>query len=99
MNQITKHKREDYWRAQLKAIKEYPGTLTDYCQTHGITMSAYHYWLRKLKPKPSESALLPRQSSFVPVEIIGEYPKHTTSSLPDPRWVAEIILNLSRDRS
>lgn len=90
-----------YWQNQVRRCEAYPGSLASYCRQAGIPPSSLSYWRRKLglqAPEPTQT-----RSPFVAVQLERSGPKPTkrppevkASHLPDPRWVAQLILHLGK---
>lgn len=95
---------ERAWREHVARLKEYRGTVSAYCRDHGISRFTLTYWRKKSKAERTPSvARLPSvraeaRSAFVPVEVIAEpvgRPRVTSPmGLPDPRWLAELVMHL-----
>lgn len=95
------------WRERIERAKTRSGSLESYCREEGVTLPALNYWRRKLRssyPVKTEPKAPAKVPAFVSVEVIGEeasvekYARANGRVLPDPRWVAEIILHLSGTR-
>jgi transposase-like protein len=89
---------EKRWRERVRRAEAYSGSLGAYCRTEGISPSSLWYWRRKASSKAALSVVAARPPAFVPVQVVHaplecEDPE---SSLPDPRWVAEILAHLHR---
>jgi hypothetical protein len=87
----SKSEIEKSWRRHVELITQYPGTLKDYCQSNGISISAYHYWRNKLNPRTRTTRRAVKQPAFIPVQVIEPRIERIHPELPDPRWVAELI--------
>lgn len=96
---------EARWRKRVAGVREHRGTLTSYCHAQGISLEALKYWRNKLEAKSVVQAARSsvRPQPFVPIQVVSPEPMRTGLSLPDARWVAELILHLSagtgRDRA
>lgn len=78
------------WRRRLAAADTFPGTITEYCRREGISREALRYWRGRLAKTrtPAEAT-----AGFARVEVLPAAPV-APIGLPDPRWVAELILHL-----
>ena len=85
--------KQDFWRSHVEAAARFDGDATAYCREHGIEVANFYSWrkkLGKLCPRPQAAV-----SPFCPVEVVGG----SGCNLPNPRWVAEVILRLARGMS
>ena len=86
------------WAERVARAKAHSGPVELFCRDEGISSASLGYWRRKLRKevRPMPTTGKPVSSAFVPVKVLN--PESTTSNLPlpDPRWVAEVILHLSR---
>lgn len=97
MKPNNRSEKEKYWRSQIAQAAEFQGSIQAYCQTHGISQFTFRYWQRKLTQEKAQSVV---RRPFVQVEIQNPSPEQfSTHRLPDPHWVAEVILHLSRGLS
>ena len=87
--QTTNESKRRTWRSHVEGVKSFSGSVEDYCRSKQITTQSFYYWRGKFT-KESGSATVP---SFVPVEVTRNHPSAATS-LPDPRWLAELIHDL-----
>ncbi len=88
----TQDKNQEYWREQIARGNRHPGGVASYCRAHAIKPAAFYYWKKRLRRR----AIVKRASadqSFIPVEILRPEAK---PSLPDARWLSELIVNLMR---
>ena len=81
-----------FWRNHLAGVERYPGSIEAYCRSQGISGPALSYWRKKFGMGERSRSLVPAQS-FVPVEIKRD--DQFSGGLPDPRWLADLILGLS----
>ena len=86
------------WMEQVQQAEKRTGSLRSYCKEQGISVSAMKYWSRKLGKAEGSRSSSPCMSRFVPLQVdpapLEQDPKKEV--LPDPRWVAEILLHLIR---
>ncbi len=89
--------RRRYWEDQVRRSKAHRGSLASYCRQAGIPVSALSYWRKKLAREPGR--IDQGKSPFIAVQL-GEaaaVPVHTGAPrLPDPKWVAQLILQLGQ---
>lgn len=81
------------WQEIVDRLDEFDGSVTDFCRQERLSVRALNYWRVKLRDKAQSSVNLPsvksyKDSSFCRVEV------EDTRSLPDPKWLAELILHL-----
>jgi len=101
----------EYWRGHVAGAESFERGVGAYCQTQGLKLSTYYGWRRILQKgarsprslKPPRS-LEKNQQSFVPMKILCEgdrrgspaFAPTVRPTLPDARWVAEILTHLVR---
>jgi hypothetical protein len=86
---------EEIWRQHVAALARHPGSVLSYCETHGISRFALKYWRRKLEGQSVGGARRVTNSpAFIPV-VMSPREKRSEGSLPDPKWLAELIHHLS----
>ena len=78
------------WQNHMDAAAVFPGTFQYYCQDHGLSISTFQYWRKKLS-NTKERAAAP---AFVPIKLWA--PK---APLPEAQWVAEVLAHLIRGLS
>lgn len=84
--------KELIWKTHIKQEKYFNGSIKEYCQSQGIQVHSFKYWKHRLAKRESESrSPVP---SFIPVNISSPEPTMQKRSLPDPKWVAELIFEL-----
>lgn len=82
------------WTEHVKKASIYNGSLKEYCRQESISSSTLNYWREKLGKgisKPSQT------SKFIPVVVAPPSKleqKERQEILPNPKWVAEIILHV-----
>ena len=84
--------KQQYWRDHVSGAEKFPGSHEEYCRMEGISSPALRYWRKKAagERRHGRSAAV---ESFIPVEVMSAAAPHT--SLPDPRWLAELIFHLN----
>ena len=87
MGPINIRKRE-FWRRHIAEASQFPAGIGKYCEAHGLRVSAFFYWKKKLRKGHTR---LPVAAAFAPVEVTDLRRRE----LPDPRWLAELICHLS----
>ena len=83
--------KQQRWRDHLAAAQEFSGSIESYCRAKGIRPSAYYYWKKKFSVMKIKTPVISR---FVPVEVVNE--PHPGNRMPDPKWLAEFIIHVSR---
>ncbi len=91
--QRKKRQDEEYWREQVERSKSFAGTVDEYCVANGVSKSTLSRYRRLFGAVRKTS-----RSAFVKIApIIEATPVKEASSrgrLPDPRWLAELLLGL-----
>lgn len=81
--------RREIWQRHLSAAKQFPGTVDAYCAANRISTASFYYWKKKLE-RDRKAAVIP---SFIPVEVVRS---RSSDGMPDPKWLAEFVMHLSR---
>jgi hypothetical protein len=89
---------ENRWAEHLRKLEEHKGTLTSYCQANGISLANIRYWRTKIETK-SPPERLPQAKRkkvfpFIPVQVMPPEVRVQEQRLPDPKWLAELIVQL-----
>jgi len=79
--------KKEFWQDHVKAASEFSGSDIDYCKLYGLHIRTFSSY--KTRFGLTKKSLNKSQSLFVPVKL-----KTKTQSLPDPKWLAEFILEL-----
>lgn len=97
MSKQVRVENERLWRTRVAQASHYEGGKGAYCRLHGISRGALRYWEKKIgaqsSGRSSRAQALPLVRPFVEVEVGSVMAR---PALPDPRWVAELIIHLSR---
>lgn len=96
--ETRRFEKEELWRGHVRKAREFPGGVRQYCASVGVSRHTFSYWKQKfLKAEGSPRGQLPevRTERFIPVEIIKPG-QAKPIELPDAKWLAEFIINLSR---
>jgi hypothetical protein len=80
------------WKARLIEAAAYPGSAVGYCKAKGISRATFHYWKKRLSKKDNEVVTSP----FARIQVEEPQVRDLSAGLPDPRWVAEVLLYLQR---
>ena len=84
------------WTARIEQAAQFPGSVVDFCQQEGLSIHTFRYWQRKLKDRERKTKPI-ESNPFARVSILGQsQPREERRALPDPRWVAEVLLQLHR---
>lgn len=67
---VTKQVKIQQWAGIIKSRAESGLTISEYCNTHGLTKHQYYYWLKKVRTAAIEESGL----QFVEVPQIDEIP-------------------------
>ena len=89
MGSINESK-EAFWRKQITLAVRREGSLESFCREQGLSPATLAYWRKKFGAAASKPLAL---SPFIPVKV---EPTPVRATLPDPRWLAELILELVR---
>jgi hypothetical protein len=57
---------EKTWRKRLRAWSVSGKTITDFCESHGLTVWTFHYWRKAIRERDSEQTLTDKVK-FAPV--------------------------------
>jgi hypothetical protein len=82
--------KEKLWRNRLEKAATFSGSNREFCQSQGISIHTFQYWRSKLNNE-TQSIRRTNTTPFIKVEI-----EEPISKLPDPHWLAELVLSLSR---
>jgi hypothetical protein len=93
MASTTNSQNQQFWKAHIIRAKDFNGSIRKYCQSQDIKVHTFMYWKHKLTKRPAESRL-PVPSPFIPVRVSTPEPQKSKGSLPDAKWLAEIIFEL-----
>jgi len=93
--------KEEKWRRHLERANARTGSLEKFCQDEGLSLATLNYWRKKLKENSGTSMPTvitragPKASQFIPVQLSEPTQHSRRAQLPDPAWLAELILNLT----
>jgi hypothetical protein len=87
MGAINEQK-EKFWREQVTLAERREGSLESFCRERGLSPNTLGYWRRKLGTGEMKQVALP---PFIPVTVDVA----ASRALPDPKWLAELIVHLS----
>jgi hypothetical protein len=89
--QSKKTSKEKYWRSQLAAAEQFPGSQREFCNSQGLSIHTFQYWRQKLSPRKNIRDMQPvKPAPFVEVEVMPS----RSLALPDAKWLAEFIHHL-----
>ena len=91
---------EQVWREHAERAKSYDGTLAAYCRLHNLDYDKFMYYRgRQVIVKPAKAPGFSKVEpvATAPAAAAGAKPK-ANAQLPDPKWLAELIHNLSSYR-
>ena len=85
---------KDFWRSHVEAAANFPGSLAAYCRQNNLDSNRFNYHRNKILKKNKFVEVRPVEN------IVSEaMPKETASypqRMPDPKWLAALILELSK---
>ena len=90
MEQGNRGSKERYWRNHISMAERFGGSLASYCRAQEISLNTFNYWRKKFAAGSVKKAVVASPFAGVLVERIP-----VNRGLPDPRWVADLILHLS----
>ena len=91
----NKSDRSEFWRQQLVEFSQYQGTQSQFCRERGFCPHLLHYWRKKfLGHRRGQVKELVPVSPFVPVMVERVSRSTPTASLPNAKWLAELIHHL-----
>ena len=82
----------NHWKNHIAQAERFEGSIPAYCRSAGIRDHTFYYWQKKLSAKKTIPVL--NTSSFIRAEVAPAAVEQCGSKLPDPKWVAAIILSL-----
>ena len=82
------------WQQHIESAESIPGDASAYCRSQGIQVASFYQWRKKL----SNPARRAKPLAFLPVVVSpGESVQQgRATSLPDARWVAEVLAHFVR---
>jgi len=83
-----------FWNHHLEAMKSYTGSAAAYCREHGIPYHNIKYWQGRLSAVSYQTHLPIKASAFAAVEVTSSPLAERGSSLPDAKWLAELIVEI-----
>lgn len=104
MNLPQGHVDEQVWREHIERVKTYAGTMAAYCRLHNLDYDKFVYYRGRFEPRAAKRAAagfaevratksVAPSTAVVTIAKLKSYPQ-----MPDPKWLAELIHNLIRDR-
>jgi len=84
---------QEKWLNHARLAQNHPKGFRSYCRENQISINALSYWRNKLRDSLNKD--VPQRAPFIPVQVITSERKCRGNQLPDPKWVAELILRLS----
>jgi transposase-like protein len=95
MSPGIRRKKEKQYQEHIRKAQADPAGIAAYCRRAGISVNTLNYWRSKVRPEPP---MLDGDESpaFLPVQVIESAEPSPRSNLPDPRWVAKVMLHLAR---
>jgi hypothetical protein len=87
---VVNDEKRRFWEGQLALVESSGQRSTEFCRQRGLSCSAFAYWKRRLRNRPTKAVVVPK---FIPVEIKAPHTRERVA-LPDPRWLAEFIGHL-----
>lgn len=86
--------KEIFWQNHMMQSELFDGSMTKYCKQNGINIHLFKYWRNRLSKKAGSSRL-PVPVPFAEVRVAGnDESPGTKIGLPDPKWLADLIMEL-----
>jgi|GEM_PF-6638519 len=83
------HKDEHWlWKKRISDFNASGLTVTQYAKANDLSVHQIYYWKTKFVEKPITLPTPELKSSVI--KVISERPSKS-STLPDPKWIAELI--------
>lgn len=81
------------WKSHISAQKDSGQSMVAYCKANGLSPHTFGYWAQKIKLESEAQATPP---PFLPVQVVAKQSAPgEEKQLPDPKWVAEVLLHLA----
>ncbi len=96
-NSEQRLKTKEYWQTKIREAENFPGPETEFCRQEGLNNTTFKNWKYRLSKGSKGSKRgrvgrrMPVNSAFIPVKI--QKPR-AARSLPDAKWVAELLFYL-----
>lgn len=92
MARTTDPQKEQFWKSHIHQAKYFNDSISKYCQSQGLQVHSFKYWKHRLGNKTQNSRL--PVAAFIPVRISPQELATQKKSLPDAKWIAELIYEL-----
>ena len=94
---VGKKQRKEFWKAHIEASENYPGSIAAYSREHGIPRAQMFYYREKFSKQRSGFAEVKAVEKPAKVSVSIADPKiKKCKQLPDPKWLAALIYELSQ---
>jgi hypothetical protein len=84
------------WQERVRQADKHPEGLSAYCRANNVSLGALNYWRNKGRPKLPTVA---RRPAFIPIQVMAAETEVRSPSLPDAKWLADLIRHLAVDPS
>jgi hypothetical protein len=81
------------WEEHVRVAQDHPEGYADYCRKNQISVATLNYWRNKMRVRKVSDTV--QRPAFIPIQVISEGNQSAVRGLPDPKWVAELILHLT----
>lgn len=85
--------KEQFWQSHITQAKDFNGSINKYCQMNGLKIQNFKYWKSRIS-KISAKSMKPVASPFFPVRVLSADLSLPERSMPDPKWIAEVLFEL-----
>jgi hypothetical protein len=96
LKKLTRRENEKNWQTLVERSRHRAGSVEEFCNAEGVSLSAFGYWKKKLRSQSKLTKKTKDVSAFSRVEILEPAYYPPRSSALEAKWVAEIILHLHR---
>ncbi len=87
------------WREHAERVKTHTGSMASYCRAHNLDYNKFMRYQSKIVGSKSVAAGPAGFAKVQPTTVVAPITKlKSYPQLPDPKWLAELIHSLIRDR-
>ena len=93
---LAKDQKIAFWQQHIEQANQYPDGIQKYCEAKGLASQTFYKWKLKLNSRIRKDKVKPAPSSpFAQVQVLSSAIVRK-QALPDARWLAEFILQLTQ---
>ena len=92
-----KEQKAIFWSKHLDLANQYPAGILKYCEVNGLAIQTFYKWKLRLQSQVVKNLPAKRltKSPFAEVQVCRPEVVHQ-QSLPDAKWLAQLILHLNQ---